>query len=253
MPTDEQFEEQEQKELDLTEKILAFMTLAISNLRNSLESEIYKFYRKYGTDGVVSYTDARKIVSSEDRRKRVNVLMLTISRSFSDVQSSLESQFSELQHSLLTAELDFFNIDSDDFDFTFKPWGADNDTWEGRLDANVRLWTYNIQKDIKQGFIKQQNVETVIEQLQKRTTSIEKAVKRLVVTESTAMTSLVRQAIFKDIGASSYRYYTQKDERVCEQCGPLHGKVFPISAYEVGVTAPPVHPRCRCWTIPIES
>lgn len=32
----------------------------------------------------------------------------------------------------------------------------------------------------------------------------------------------------------------------CEICGRLNGKHFPISKFEIGVTAPPMHEGCRC-------
>ena len=57
--------------------------------------------------------------------------------------------------------------------------------------------------------------------------------------------------IFKKLGINRYGFYSRVDERRCEYCGSLHGKTFPITAYEVGVTASPIHPRCRCWEVPI--
>ena len=40
------------------------------------------------------------------------------------------------------------------------------------------------------------------------------------------------------------------DHDTCELCGALDGKVFKMSEYQVGVTAPPFHPWCRCCTAP---
>ena len=39
---------------------------------------------------------------------------------------------------------------------------------------------------------------------------------------------------------------TQNDERVCPICGPLDGKIIPLTSDE----KPPAHPRCRCYTVP---
>jgi len=40
---------------------------------------------------------------------------------------------------------------------------------------------------------------------------------------------------------------TQKDERVCPICGPLHEqRTWLDGAFENGSTLPPAHPRCRC-------
>ena len=41
------------------------------------------------------------------------------------------------------------------------------------------------------------------------------------------------------------RWMTVQDERVCSQCGPLHGRLF---AHGVG-PMPPLHPGCRCQRV----
>jgi hypothetical protein len=40
------------------------------------------------------------------------------------------------------------------------------------------------------------------------------------------------------------------DRDTCALCGALDGQVFKMSEYEVGITAPPFHPWCRCCTAP---
>jgi SPP1 gp7 family putative phage head morphogenesis protein len=45
------------------------------------------------------------------------------------------------------------------------------------------------------------------------------------------------------------RFYTNADDRVCEICGPLDGKVVNLEEeFAEGVSGPPLHPRCRCWS-----
>lgn len=40
------------------------------------------------------------------------------------------------------------------------------------------------------------------------------------------------------------------DRDTCELCGSMDGQVFKMSDYQVGLTAPPFHPWCRCCTCP---
>ena len=87
--------------------------------------------------------------------------------------------------------------------------------------------------------------------LDKRFKSMESIIKTLGLSESTAVGSIARQRIFRELGITKYQFYTKADERTCETCGAMHGLIFPMSAYEVGVTASPVHPRCRCWEVPL--
>ena len=47
---------------------------------------------------------------------------------------------------------------------------------------------------------------------------------------------------FKDAGVKKVKWITERDDRVCEKCEPLDGKVFDIDA----VPQIPQHWRCRC-------
>lgn len=53
------------------------------------------------------------------------------------------------------------------------------------------------------------------------------------------------------------RWNTATDEKVCPVCGPLDGVEvgindgFTPSGPGEGPTAPPLHPRCRCWLTPV--
>ena len=47
-----------------------------------------------------------------------------------------------------------------------------------------------------------------------------------------------------------YELVETLDSHTCEICGPLDGKVFPMSQYQPGITVPPFHPRCRGTTVP---
>lgn len=60
------------------------------------------------------------------------------------------------------------------------------------------------------------------------------------------------------VGAKKWQ--TANDERVCPICGPLHGMIvgidengFTTEVGGLGLTAPPAHPRCRCWLLPVVS
>ena len=250
MWNDADFEALEEKELSLTLDEIALMILLISETKTNIENELSRFYRKYGTDGVVTYNDARKYVSSKDRRRRLAVLLLFLSSEFETLYARLEAKFTELEKKILQRESGFFSIDLPD-DFNEIRWGQDDLSWKDRLHNNVRKWNFTCESDLKQALMKADSIEDILELFEKRFTSIEKVLHRLGITESSAMTAYARKQIFKALGIKQYRYYTQADERTCEECGSMHGLVFPISAYEVGVTAPPIHGRCRCFTIPI--
>lgn len=53
---------------------------------------------------------------------------------------------------------------------------------------------------------------------------------------------------YKELDIKEYEIVETLDSRTCDVCADLDGKVFKMSEYQVGVTAPPFHPRCRGCT-----
>lgn len=52
---------------------------------------------------------------------------------------------------------------------------------------------------------------------------------------------------------NGYRISTVLDGKRCGHCASMEGKEFLWSEYQVGITAPLFHSRCRCRTIPINK
>lgn len=249
----EQFEQLEQEEREITDEAILLMLAILASVHSDLEILIREFYQKYGKDGVVTYSEARKWASDSDHRRRLTVLLISINENFSDLQSNLTPEFKTMLTKVISKESKFFNEDVDEEKVINTPWGVDEETWLERLEADVILWCAYIANDIKQSLLKRKTLEEVLKQLDKRFVSMSYVLEKLGLTESTAIGSIARQVIFRELGISKYQFYTREDERTCEVCGSMHGLIFPISAFEVGVTASPLHPRCRCWEIPIRD
>lgn len=253
MYTDEQFEQLEQEELELTDEAIIAMILIMAGIKGNLENELRKFYQKYGKDGVITYAEARKWVSEQDHTRRLTALLIYLGSEFTSASLSLETQFRSFLTDVIKKESTFFDVDVDIDKLLTRKWGADNLYWLERLDDDLALWKANIAKDIKHAMHKGARLDDVLTQIEKRFDSIDKVLRKLGMTESTAVGSLSRQDIFKELGITKYQFFTEPDERRCEECGALHGVIFPISAFEVGVTASPIHPHCRCWEVPIRD
>jgi len=251
MYTDEQFEQLEQEERSVTDESIAIMLLILTNTKGNLEKELRTFYQKYGKDGVVTYAEARKWVGERDHQRRLTALTLFLGGEFIATLSDLKTEFERMLKSVIGKETGFFDVEIDMDAILKMSWGADDLTWLKRLEADVDLWNAHIMRDWKRSMLQGQHLDDVLDLLNKRFKSIESVINTLGLTESTAIGSLARQKIFKELGITKYQFYTKPDERRCETCGAMHGLIFPISAYEVGVTASPMHPRCRCWEVPI--
>lgn len=251
--TEEELDRLEQEEHEYIKEQIALMILLLNSLHHDLETEFRSFYQKYGTNGIVTYQDARKWTSDTDHRRRLTVLLLLLGDSFTTLRDNLASPFDSLLRGVISKESKFFEVDVDADDFINSGWGADNLNWITRLEDDVDLWLYNVSKDVKQSMVKRESIDDVLESLNQRFVSMEKVLTSLGLSESTATGSMARRRIFDKLGVKKYKFYAREDERTCEQCGALHGLIFPMSAYEPGVTASPLHPRCRCWEVPIRE
>ena len=249
--TEEQFDKLEQEERALTDEAIAAMVMLLMATKGNLEKELRDFYHRYGKDGVITYAEARKWVGEHDHRRRIDVLTLFISTEFDSLFGKLSPRFEAMLNDVIAKDGDFFDVDMEVYELTEEEWSTDDATWRERLEDDIAIWCVYIATGIKQSIHQQRNIDDVLKWLTKRFESMESVLDKLALTESTAVGSMARRRAFKALGINKYQFYTRADERTCEVCGSMHGLVFPISAYEVGVTASPLHPRCRCWEIPV--
>ncbi len=251
MYTDEELVQLEEEEHSHAVETFALILLMLSEISSDLEKEYNSFYQKYGKDGVVTYNEARKWVSEKDHRRRITVMFLLIASLFDNAFIDFENNFRNHLMHIIETEAKYFGVDLDIDDILNTPWGVDELTWMDRLYAYQDKWIATISNDFKTLLHKRSSLDDVLDELAERFESMEKLLWKLYVTETTAIGSLARREIFKELGIKKYRFYTREDERTCEHCGSLHGLTFPISAFEIGVTASPIHPYCRCFEIPI--
>ena len=251
MHTEEEYIKLEEEELEITNESILTMVLILSSVEDNLEKELRGFYQKYGKDGVVTYAEARKWISERDHQRRLTALLLLVNGAFVGALADMETHFRSFLTKVIGKESTFFGVEVDVEKILTRKWGADDLYWLQRLEKDVELWNYRIIGDIRRAMLQRMTLDELLSVVDGRFASIMSVLKTLGLSESSAVGSISRHAIFKELGVSKYQFFTNPDERRCETCGDLHGLIFPMSAYEVGVTASPIHPRCRCWEIPI--
>lgn len=254
MYTERQFEKLEQEERVIFEDYAMIAALLLATTKGNLEHELRDFYQKYGKDGVLTYAESQKWVANRNHTKRLTLLTLFVATEFKSTLSNIKLKFEDMLKLVILKEAGFFNVKLED-EYIKKllktSWGVDKLTWSKRLEDDITTWSAYVNLDIKRSILQGKSINDILEKLDKRFTTFDSNLYTLGLTETTAVGSLARQRIMKQLGVEKYQFFTKADERTCETCGSLHGTIFPISAFEVGVTASPVHPRCRCWEVPI--
>ncbi len=248
---DEDFEKLEEEEYESTLETFALLALLLSNSNSDIEKELALFYQKYGKNGIVNYQESRKKISKNNHRKRINELYLTIDTILDALVLDTHNEFKSAFTSIINREMEFFNQPIDVEKVLSTTWGVDELNWEMRLTNFRNRWDFKLANDLKLAMLKNEPLSTVIKKLSKDFGSMENGLWTLYTTEYSAIQSITRHAIFKEMGVKKYRYYARADERTCDTCGSMHGLIFPMTAYQTGVTASPMHPHCRCWEVPI--
>ena len=250
MYTEEELSRLKNEEEELTEEELVALLAVLHITLSELEKAIRLFYQKYGQDGVITYNEVKKWVSSTNHTKRLAVLNHTISEIFDAGFRDFEKLFTSHLHDIVAKEAQFFGVDVDVAEILDTVWGVDDSTWLQRLTAHKQRWTIQIANDLKVSFLRQDEIIDLLEDAATRGKSMETILKRLWRTESNAVSSITRGRIYETLGVKKYRFL-HLDGCHCEVCTNMHGQVFPISEYIVGVTANPLHPNCGDVTEPI--
>lgn len=131
-----------------------------------------------------------------------------------------------------------------------RPWTLDSQTFSDRIWTNKQALVNSVNTQLTQMIMRGAAPDKAIKAISDRFQVSKSQAGRLVMTESAAFANEARKDCFKDLGVEKYVIVETLDNETCGLCAGLDGKVYPMSEYQVGVTAPPFHPWCRGTTAP---
>lgn len=131
-----------------------------------------------------------------------------------------------------------------------RPWTLDKQTFSDRIWANKQALVNTVNTQITQMVMRGAAPDNTIKAIADRFKVSKSQAGRLVMTESAAFANEARKDCFKDLDVEKYVIVETLDGKTCSLCAQLDGKVYPMSEYAIGVTAPPFHPWCRGTTAP---
>ena len=134
-----------------------------------------------------------------------------------------------------------------------RPWTADNQTFRDRCWTNKQSLVNSVNTQLTQMIIRGEAPDRAIAAISKQFEVSKSKAGRLVMTESAAFASAGQKDSFMALDVERYEIITSRDHETCTLCADMDGKVFKMSEYQVGLTAPPFHPWCRCCTAPYEE
>lgn len=131
-----------------------------------------------------------------------------------------------------------------------KPWAVDGKNFSDRLWENKTKLINNMHNSLSRMCITGEAPDRAIEEISKQMGVSKAQAGRVVMTESAAFANKARQDCMEELDVEQFEVVETLDSHTCETCGGMDGKHFPMSEFEVGVTAPPFHPNCRGCTCP---
>ncbi len=129
-------------------------------------------------------------------------------------------------------------------------WTNDGENFSDRIWKRKDKLLATLDTDLRQGLITGKRPDEITKVISDKLEVSKSNAKRLVLTESSAIHSQSRKAMYERMGVEKYEVIATLDLRTSNICRDLDGKVFDVKDYERGVTAPPYHVYCRSTTVP---
>ena len=131
-----------------------------------------------------------------------------------------------------------------------KPWAVDEKNFSDRLWESKTKLINNVHNSLSRMCITGEPPDRAIKEIAKEMNVSKAQASRVVMTESAAFANKARQDCMKELNVEEFEVVETLDSHTCGTCGDMDGKHYPMSEFQIGVTAPPFHPNCRGCTCP---
>lgn len=131
-----------------------------------------------------------------------------------------------------------------------KPWAQDGKSFSDRIWENKDKLVRELHTELAQSIIRGENPDEAAKRLANKMGSKLSQARTLVYTESAAISAASQKDSFSELGVGEFEVVETLDSHTCKTCGDMDGQHFPMKDFEIGITAPPFHPRCRGCTCP---
>lgn len=130
------------------------------------------------------------------------------------------------------------------------PWAADEKNFSDRIWQSKSQLINELNNELTTMCLLGKAPDEAIRNISKKLNVSRAQAGRLVMTESAFISSAAQKDCFNSLDVENYEILATLDFHTSVICRSMDSKVFPMSEYQIGVTAPPFHPNCRTTTIP---
>lgn len=131
-----------------------------------------------------------------------------------------------------------------------KPWAVDGYNFSTRIWNSKTKLIGEVHNELSKNLLTGADPQKAIDSLAKKMGTSKSNAGRLVMTEQAYFSSAAQKDCFNDLDVEEYEIVATLDSHTSDICRSLDGKVFKMSDYKPGATAPPFHVYCRSTTAP---
>ena len=247
--------------------------LGAKKLLNTRELEEFKWnveeYIKYGKENAINQKWIKELENASARVHitRLEALKLQIQQQVEVLYGNEIDGIDKLMRDIYTSEYyhtafnvqqgvnvgwSLMSLDTNRINkIISKPWTSDGLNFSERIWSKHRPALINeLHTKLTQSIIRGENPKNLVNDFAKKFNVSKSQAKNLIMTESAFFASASRKDCFNDLDVEKYEIIATLDLRTSNICRELDGKVFDMKDYQVGITAPPFHCRCRTTTAP---
>lgn len=227
-----------------------------------------KEYIKYGKENAINGAWMQELenASSKFHISRLEALQI-------QTQNSLETMFAQQMGTMKKALSDVYasgyyhtaytvqqgfglgwdiaGLDQAQFEKVLsKPWAVDGYNFSTRIWNSKTKLIGEVHNELSKNLLMGADPQKAIDSLAKKMGTSKSNAGRLVMTEQAYFSSAAQKDCFNDLDVEEYEIVATLDSHTSDICRSLDGKVFKMSDYKPGVTAPPFHVYCRSTTAP---
>lgn len=129
------------------------------------------------------------------------------------------------------------------------PWVGSE--FSSRIWADKDKLARELMQTLSRGLVRGDSLDRMTKEFAKRMGVSESRAATLIHTESAHIAAEAAEQGYRETGVQSYRFEAALDLKTCSVCGALDQREFPLAEHETGINYPPLHPRCRCTTVPV--
>lgn len=130
------------------------------------------------------------------------------------------------------------------------PWATDGKNFSDRIWSNKDKMIKELHRELSQSIIRGEDPQKAINNLSKALNASKNNTGRLIMTEMAAISSAAQKDCFTELDVEQFEVVATLDSHTSDICQGMDGQHFPMSEYEIGITAPPFHVNCRSVTVP---